>query len=159
MFGINGSEFLVLIVVAIVVIGPERLPRYSAQLGAWVRTMRGYLRAAKVRVDAELGEQAGDVDWAALDPRRYDPRRIVREALLDDLPLFSPPDRAGPARPPGLDDAPTTAAGVANSAGASNAVSAGTAARLPLGDVGAGPANAPAATAHPPRDERDLDVN
>ncbi|MGL5860798.1 MAG: hypothetical protein ACRCY9_06050, partial [Phycicoccus sp.] len=30
-----------------------------------------------------------DVDWQALDPRRYDPRRIVREALLDgdDDPL------------------------------------------------------------------------
>jgi sec-independent protein translocase protein TatB len=28
-----------------------------------------------------LGE---DVDWAQLDPRTYDPRRIVREALFDD---------------------------------------------------------------------------
>jgi sec-independent protein translocase protein TatB len=91
-FDINGSEFLLLIVVAVIVVGPERLPRYAAQLGAWVRTLRGFLRTAKQRVDAELGDQAADVDWAALDPRRYDPRRIVREALLD-----APPGAPGPA--------------------------------------------------------------
>lgn len=85
--GVNGSEFLLLILVAVVVVGPERLPRYAEQLGAWVRTVRGFLRTAKQRVDDELGEQAADVDWTALDPRRYDPRRIVREALLDDPPI------------------------------------------------------------------------
>ena len=90
MFGVNGSEFLILIVVAVVVVGPERLPRYAEKLGVWVRTARGFLRAAKQRVDEEIGDQAGDVDWAALDPRRYDPRRIVREALLDDLPGAPP---------------------------------------------------------------------
>lgn len=87
MFGINGSEFLLLILVAVVVVGPERLPRYAEQLGGWVRTLRGFLRSAKQRVDEELGDQALDVDWTALDPRRYDPRRIVREALLDDPPV------------------------------------------------------------------------
>jgi len=85
-FDINGSEFLLLLLVAVVVIGPERLPRYAEQLGGWVRTLRGFLRTAKQRVDEELGEHAADVDWTALDPRRYDPRRIVREALLDDPP-------------------------------------------------------------------------
>jgi sec-independent protein translocase protein TatB len=84
--GINGGEFLLLIVVALVVVGPERLPRYAEQLGAWVRTARSYALSAKSRVTEELGEDVADVDWAALDPRRYDPRRIVREALLDDSP-------------------------------------------------------------------------
>jgi sec-independent protein translocase protein TatB len=88
--GINGGEFLLLIVVALVVVGPERLPRYAEQLGAWVRTARQFAQQAKTRVSEELGEDVADVDWAALDPRRYDPRRIVREALLDDLPPATP---------------------------------------------------------------------
>ncbi|GIG28621.1 twin-arginine translocase TatA/TatE family subunit [Cellulomonas marina] len=83
-FDINGGEWLVLLLVAVVVIGPERLPAFAEQLGRWVRGARGFLTEAKARVDAELGEEAKDVDWAALDPRQYDPRRIVREALLDD---------------------------------------------------------------------------
>jgi sec-independent protein translocase protein TatB len=90
-FGINGSEFLVLIVVAVVVVGPERLPSYAEKLAVWVRALRKFLGEAKQRVDQELGDQVGDVDWAALDPRRYDPRRIVREALLDDLPTAPRP--------------------------------------------------------------------
>ena len=84
MFGINGGELLLLFVVAALVIGPERLPGYAEQLGQWVRRARVFLRDAKARVDEELGDDVKDVDWAALDPRRYDPRRIVRDALLDD---------------------------------------------------------------------------
>ena len=86
MFGINGGELLVLLVVAALVIGPERLPGYAEQLGQWVRRGRGLIRDAKARVDEELGDEIGDVDWAALDPRKYDPRRIVRDALLEDDP-------------------------------------------------------------------------
>ncbi|WP_199422349.1 twin-arginine translocase TatA/TatE family subunit [Actinotalea solisilvae] len=85
MLGINGGEFLVLIVVALLVVGPERLPGYAEQLASWVRTLRRFLGTARERVAEELGEDAADVDWASLDPRRYDPRRIVRDALLEDV--------------------------------------------------------------------------
>ncbi|MCL3862609.1 twin-arginine translocase TatA/TatE family subunit [Actinotalea sp. K2] len=84
MFGINGAEALVLLLVALLVIGPERLPGYAEQLGTWVRSLRSFVSTTKERVASELGEEAAEVDWASLDPRRYDPRRIVREALLDD---------------------------------------------------------------------------
>ena len=88
MFGINGGEFIVLLVVAVLVIGPERLPKYAEQLARFVKMARGFLTEAKSRVDAELGDQVG-VDWAKLDPRQYDPRRIVRDALLE--PVTRPP--------------------------------------------------------------------
>ncbi|GAA4357725.1 twin-arginine translocase TatA/TatE family subunit [Angustibacter luteus] len=89
MFDINGGEFLILIVVALVILGPERLPQYAAQLGKLVREARGFASKAREQVRAEMGDEFDDVDWKALDPRRYDPRRIVREALLDgdDDPL------------------------------------------------------------------------
>lgn len=93
MFGINGSELLVLLLLAVLVVGPERLPAYAEQLGRWARSARSYVGTAKERVASELGEEGADVDWASLDPRRYDPRRIVREALLDEPP--SAPRRTG----------------------------------------------------------------
>ena len=34
-----------------------------------------------------MGADFDDVDWRTLDPRQYDPRRIIREALLDDAPV------------------------------------------------------------------------
>ncbi|HET8795086.1 MAG TPA: twin-arginine translocase TatA/TatE family subunit, partial [Arthrobacter sp.] len=39
MFGINGLEFVVLAVIAVLVIGPERLPEYAAQLGRLVKEL------------------------------------------------------------------------------------------------------------------------
>jgi sec-independent protein translocase protein TatB len=92
-FGINGWELVIILVIAMLVIGPERLPVYAEQLGSLVRRGRDLLQNAKARVDDELGPEFSDVDWSKLDPRQYDPRKIVRDALLDD----SPPSYARPA--------------------------------------------------------------
>lgn len=99
MFGINGGELLVLLLVAAIVVGPERLPRYAEQLARWARTWRATLTTTKDRLAAELGEE--DVDWAALDPRRYDPRRIVRDALAEPVatPAAGGAGRAGAGGP------------------------------------------------------------
>jgi sec-independent protein translocase protein TatB len=147
MFGINGGEFLVLLVVVVVVVGPERLPAYAERLGIWVRTMRGFLRDAKKRVDEELTEQGADVDWASLDPRRYDPRRIVREALLDDPPMTAAPFSSGvslrkPAVAPTAPGPEVGASSVTSSVvgqGSSAARVAGSTAPSPAGATDAGP--------------------
>jgi hypothetical protein len=39
-FGIDGWEFVVLLIVALLVIGPERMPEYSAKLGRLVKQVR-----------------------------------------------------------------------------------------------------------------------
>ena len=87
MFGINGGEFIILLVIAVLVIGPERLPGYAEQLAGIVRKAKVFMADTKVKVSEELGPEIGEVDWAQLDPRRYDPRRIVRDALLEDTTL------------------------------------------------------------------------
>ncbi len=92
MFGINPSEFIVLVVVAAVVLGPERLPDYAAQLARLVRELRRMAQGASAQVRDELGPEFDDIDWRKLDPRQYDPRRIVREALSD---VWDPDDPLG----------------------------------------------------------------
>jgi sec-independent protein translocase protein TatB len=98
-FDINGGEFVILLVVALVVLGPERLPQYAAQLAKLVRDARGFAVRAREQVRDEMGEEFDDVDWQQLDPRRYDPRRIVREALMDDGPLFGDDPKISDAAP------------------------------------------------------------
>lgn len=121
MFDINGGEFLVLAAVAVVVLGPERLPSYAAQLGRLVREARTFARNAREQVRGEMGEEFDDIDWQALDPRRYDPRRIVRDALLDDDEPARPSDRAPHVPPAMRPEAPEPAAGLTPPAGASPA--------------------------------------
>lgn len=84
MLDINGWELVILVVVALLVIGPERMPEYSVKLARMVRQVRGLADAAKVQLREQMGPEFDDVDWKQYDPRQYDPRRIVREALLDN---------------------------------------------------------------------------
>lgn len=81
MFDINGSEFLVLGAVALFVLGPEKLPGYAAQAARVLRQLRTMADGARDQMREQLGPEFDDVDWKALDPRQYDPRRIVRDAL------------------------------------------------------------------------------
>ncbi|WAL40484.1 MULTISPECIES: twin-arginine translocase TatA/TatE family subunit [Brevibacterium] len=81
---INGTEFLILVVVALVVIGPKRMPEYAQKLRDLVKMLRGKAEEAKRSVQEDFGDDFKDVDWRKLDPRQYDPRRIVREALAED---------------------------------------------------------------------------
>lgn len=83
MFGINGLEAIILIVVALLVVGPERLPQYAETLRGVVKRARRYASGAKDDLRETLGPEISDVDWRRLDPRQYDPRTIVRDALLE----------------------------------------------------------------------------
>ncbi|RCS61998.1 twin-arginine translocase TatA/TatE family subunit [Microbacterium sp. JB110] len=91
--GMTWDKILLIGLIAVLILGPERLPTYAEKLGRFVRNARDYLRNAQERVKTEMGEDFDDVDWRKLDPRQYAPRRIVREALLDD----APPARVGAA--------------------------------------------------------------
>ncbi|MFT4230288.1 MAG: Sec-independent protein translocase TatB [Microbacterium sp.] len=113
--GITFEKLLLIGVLAAFLIGPERLPRVAEALAQFTRRARDYLRGAQDRVRDEMGPDFDDVDWKKLDPRQYDPRRIIKEALLDDAPVApakapaSPASAvaAAPATPP-LESAPST---------------------------------------------------
>lgn len=95
---ITGWEFILLIVLAVVILGPERLPEYAAKLGRLVRQAKGMAESAKGQLREQMGPEFDDIDWRQYDPRQYDPRRIVREALLDDSPLDAEAPVAGGAQ-------------------------------------------------------------
>ncbi|MBP2437763.1 twin-arginine translocase TatA/TatE family subunit [Microbacterium amylolyticum] len=78
------EQIVIIVVVAAILIGPERLPQAAEWLGRTVRQVKTYVSGARERVEEEMGEEFSDVDWQKLDPRQYDPRRIIRDALLED---------------------------------------------------------------------------
>ena len=89
MFGLSAEKLFVILVIAVFLIGPHRMPEYAAKLTRLVKAIKSYADVAKDRVSSELGPDFDDVDWKKLDPRQYDPRRIIRSALLDD-PVVTP---------------------------------------------------------------------
>jgi sec-independent protein translocase protein TatB len=79
-FGLSGEKLLILGLIAIFVLGPDKLPHYAQQLARLVKSLKRMAEGAKGQLQNELGE---NLDWKQLDPRQYDPRRIIREALAE----------------------------------------------------------------------------
>ena len=99
MGGFSLDKVIMIAVIAAILIGPERLPQAAEWLGRTTRRVRDYARGARTRVEEEVGDDFGEVDWTKLDPRQYDPRRIIREALLEaDAPAAAA--TAAAVRPP-----------------------------------------------------------
>ena len=86
-FGLSFEKLFIIAVIAVFLLGPDRLPYYASQLARLTRSLRDLANGAKDRMREEMGPDFDDVDWKKLDPRQYDPRRIIREALLDDEPV------------------------------------------------------------------------
>lgn len=85
MFGLSSEKILILGLLAVFILGPERLPGYAKSLANLVKSLRKMSESAKTQLKEELGDEYEEVDWRKLDPRQYDPRRIIREALADEL--------------------------------------------------------------------------
>jgi sec-independent protein translocase protein TatB len=107
-FGLSFEKILLIGLIAVLIVGPERLPRYAESFAKLVRRGGELLRDTKSRVREEMGPEISDVDWRKLDPRQYDPRRIIRDALFEDdaapagtaAALAEPAASAFPVRPP-----------------------------------------------------------
>jgi sec-independent protein translocase protein TatB len=100
MFGLSFAKLLIIAFIALLVIGPERLPALASRLAQLTRSLRRLSDSARERIRDEMGPEFDDVDWKRLDPRQYDPRRIIREALLDDRDDEPEPHATAPVTPP-----------------------------------------------------------
>jgi len=83
MFGINFWEFLMLLLIALAVFGPDRMPDMARQAGRFVRTARNMLNNARAELDKELGSEFSDLK--DLNLRDLDPRSAVKKYVWDVL--------------------------------------------------------------------------
>ncbi|NUL46301.1 Sec-independent protein translocase TatB [Cellulosimicrobium funkei] len=84
-FGINGAELIILALLAVLILGPEKLPEYARKLTEWIRNLRRMAEGAKTQFREETGTDFDEIDWKKYDPRQYDPRRIIKDALADPV--------------------------------------------------------------------------
>lgn len=84
MFDVGVWEILVIIVVGVVVFGPDRLPDYARQAGRMVRQVRKFAKSAEADLRTELGPEFADLQIADLHPRTLIQKHIIDAA--DDKP-------------------------------------------------------------------------
>ena len=83
MFGIGWPELLVIMAIGLIVVGPERLPKYAEDAGRLLRQLRRLAEDASVDLKAELGPEMADLNLS--DLRDMHPRRMVQKYLFEDL--------------------------------------------------------------------------
>ena len=79
MFDLSITKLLVLAVIALVIFGPNELPRIMRQAGRALRDLRQIAEGAKADLREGLGPEFQDFDFEDLNPRRF-----VQKHLLDD---------------------------------------------------------------------------
>ncbi|MEP6696872.1 MAG: sec-independent translocase [Pseudonocardiales bacterium] len=94
-------ELILLMVIALFVFGPERLPKMAAEAGRMLRTLRQMANNARSDLQAELGPELGDLDLASLNPKTFIRKNLFDDELLDGAnPLGGPPPVVGRQRTP-----------------------------------------------------------
>ena len=118
MFDIGFSELLIIAVVALLVLGPERLPRAARMAGMWVRRARAQWYSVQADLERELaaeeykrsvGQPLADLERSLADQaqalrRELDAaeNQVMRpsSAPLDDGAFPTPTPFEAPADPP-----------------------------------------------------------
>jgi len=85
-FDLSLTKLLILAVIALVVFGPNELPKIAAQAGRALRDLRRIAEGAKEDLREGLGPEFQDFDFEDLNPRRF-----VQKHLFDE-----PVDTASP---------------------------------------------------------------
>jgi sec-independent protein translocase protein TatB len=79
MFNVGPMELLVLAVVGLIVLGPDKLPGLARDAARMIRTLRDLATGARTQLRDELGPEFADVDL-----RNLNPRTAISRALLGD---------------------------------------------------------------------------
>jgi sec-independent protein translocase protein TatB len=83
MSGIGGSEFILLCLIGLLILGPERLPRVARQIGGWVGKARQLTRSLQRQLEDELDTEKN----FGINPDDFNPEKLL--APRDD-DTFSP---------------------------------------------------------------------
>ena len=79
MFDLSLTKILVLAVIALIVFGPNELPKVASQAGRMLRDLRKIAEGAKADLREGLGPEFQDFDFDDLNPKTF-----VRKHLFDE---------------------------------------------------------------------------
>ena len=93
MGSVGFGEIAVIVVVALIVVGPERLPGLAKQAAEFVQMIRKMANNARDDLRTELGPEYADLELRDLDPRQM-VRKHLQDAWVEDDSEDDAPDDA-----------------------------------------------------------------
>jgi sec-independent protein translocase protein TatB len=85
-FDLSITKLLILAVIALVVFGPNELPRIASQAGRALRDLRRIAEGAKADLKEGLGPEFQDFDFEDLNPRRFVQKHLLDEPATQHAP-------------------------------------------------------------------------
>jgi sec-independent protein translocase protein TatB len=90
-------EIGILLIVALLVFGPDRLPAVARDAARMLRELRKMAQGARTQLKSELGPEFADVDFDSLNPRTFVRKHLLEDIEdVDDQPAPRPPGEYGP---------------------------------------------------------------
>jgi sec-independent protein translocase protein TatB len=89
-FDLSITKLLVLAVIALVVFGPNELPKIAAQAGRALRDLRRIAEGAKADLKEGLGPEFQDFEFEDLNPRRFVQKHLLDEPATEATPAPAP---------------------------------------------------------------------
>ncbi len=98
-FGIGLPELVLVLIIAVIVVGPQRLPEVAVQLARAIRYLRGYATDATAQIRAELDDLTKEYDQVRKELQEFrqviskDVSSVVSQvdrALQDSQPIIEP---------------------------------------------------------------------
>lgn len=90
MFDVGLGEAALLLVLALVIFGPDQLPKVASQAGRALRQLRAMANNAKEDLREGLGPEFTDFDVADLSPRRFVQKHLLEEFDKDTVTAEEP---------------------------------------------------------------------
>ncbi|BFM49648.1 Sec-independent protein translocase protein TatB [Marinomonas sp. THO17] len=81
MFDIGFSELLVVFVVGLLILGPERLPHAAKAAGLWVRKIRRSINSVQREINAQLDNEEMQQKIAESNKRILQEERAIQNAI------------------------------------------------------------------------------
>lgn len=79
MLDIGPAEFLVIIVAAVVLFGPEKLPELARKAARVIKYVRQIASDAQTQLSEELGPDFSDLDFRDLNPKAFVKKHLLSE--------------------------------------------------------------------------------
>jgi sec-independent protein translocase protein TatB len=83
MSGIGGSEFILLCLIGLLILGPDRLPGVARQIGGWMGKARRMTRSLQRQLEEEVDVKKN----FGIDPKDLNPNELLKPS---DNDTFSP---------------------------------------------------------------------
>ena len=95
MFNIDPTEFILLLVLGIIVFGPEKLPEFARKAAHVYVYIRDMASNAQKQLSSELGPEFADMKLTDLNPKTFVKKQLAGEIALIDEARRELKDSAG----------------------------------------------------------------